>query len=87
MAFCCSTAEASTRSEALNISAEAALAASAFCSTVTAHRTTRVAIPQAAITAAKDSINFLGTDRFCSIFYARGEDYSLSLAARCSPKP
>lgn len=32
-----------------------------------------VAIPQAAITAAKDSISFLGTDRFCSIFYAHGE--------------
>ncbi len=69
------------------MSAEAALAASARCSTVTAQRTTMVAVPQAAMTAAKDSISFLGTDRFCSIFYARGEDYSLSLTARCSPKP
>ena len=50
---------------------DAASAASARCSPVTLHSTTRVAIPQAPITAAKDSISFLGTDRFCSIFYAR----------------
>ncbi|MNY72120.1 hypothetical protein D3C86_2106060 [compost metagenome] len=74
IAFCCSTAAASTRSEALNISFEAASAASARCSPATHQSTIIVAIPQAAITAAKDNISFLGTDRFCSIFYARWKD-------------
>src|SRR5690606_25116650 len=59
-------------SDAFITSRDVRSAASARCSETTHHRTIRVAVPQAPITAMKDRISFLGTDKFCSM--AHGSD-------------